>query len=164
MSQKNGTDLIIAFYTALNAAGATDWDIMGLSYYPHYGAGNTTDLTDLARVLAAFPGKPIGKSGLASLYIGQSLYKYLLMYWLVRACVRTCVLLINSLRKQCTRRLPPLDARFLKSLVYAHHTPSPLDMFSFGRNKSRLHGDDAYRVRVPLHPNWAGNMTFIAVC
>ena len=72
MSQSNGTALIVSYYQQLLAAGAADWDIMALSYYPHYGAGNTSDLVDLAAVQAAFPSKPIVLAETSLAYSGRT--------------------------------------------------------------------------------------------
>jgi arabinogalactan endo-1,4-beta-galactosidase len=47
------------WYSTLQASGAKDWDGIGLSFYPHWGAGNTTDIAKLADVASAFPGKRI---------------------------------------------------------------------------------------------------------
>jgi hypothetical protein len=39
MNQTNGIDLIIGFYTNLTAAGAADYDMIGLSWYVPLPAG-----------------------------------------------------------------------------------------------------------------------------
>jgi len=48
---------IVAWYERLAAAGAADWDAIGLSFYPQWGAGPTRNLAKLAALRAAFPGK-----------------------------------------------------------------------------------------------------------
>jgi arabinogalactan endo-1,4-beta-galactosidase len=63
---------IIQWYQNLAAAGAPDFDALGLSFYPQWGAGHTANLRRLAPVLAAFPGKALLLAETAYAYEGQA--------------------------------------------------------------------------------------------
>jgi len=56
---RDGAGYIATFYQTLAAHGAADWDEIGLSFYPQWGAGNTSNVRLLGAVAAAFPGKRI---------------------------------------------------------------------------------------------------------
>lgn len=56
---KDGAGYIATWYKTLVEHGASDWDEIGLSFYPNWGAGNTTNVRLLAAVAAAFPTKRI---------------------------------------------------------------------------------------------------------
>ncbi len=54
-----GAKVINMFYTNFTNYGASDFDAIGLSFYPHWGAGNTSNARNLAGVHAAFPTKQL---------------------------------------------------------------------------------------------------------
>lgn len=54
-----GPQPIVDFFTSLGRAGAGDYDAIGLSFYPAWGAGHSGNLAKLAAVVAAFPGKRV---------------------------------------------------------------------------------------------------------
>ena len=55
----DSAEYIIQWYSELVDAGAADWDAIALSFYPFWGAGNTSNVAKLAAVAAKFPGKGI---------------------------------------------------------------------------------------------------------
>ena len=60
LSSASGVDTINWWYSQLETAGGfTDYDAIGLSYYPQWGAGNTTNVQLLRQVIAAHPNKKI---------------------------------------------------------------------------------------------------------
>jgi arabinogalactan endo-1,4-beta-galactosidase len=59
LGSSTNADFIVQWYSSLVAAGAADWDGVGLSFYPHWGAGNTSNVAKLSAVASAFPGKRI---------------------------------------------------------------------------------------------------------
>lgn len=50
---------IIQFLANATEYGGGDYDMAGFSFYPHWGAGGTQNLTHLAAVHAAFPALPL---------------------------------------------------------------------------------------------------------
>jgi arabinogalactan endo-1,4-beta-galactosidase len=72
LSQPGGVDGIISYYTSIAANATDDFDGIGLSYYPHWGAGNTTDLAQLQQLLDAFPDKWVVLAETAYPYAGDA--------------------------------------------------------------------------------------------
>lgn len=56
---KDGAAYIVTWYSLLAAAGAADFDGIGLSFYPNWGSGPPANVQLLAAVADAFPGKGI---------------------------------------------------------------------------------------------------------
>jgi arabinogalactan endo-1,4-beta-galactosidase len=63
LNESWGAAYVVTWYTqlvaALGAGGAASFDAIGLSFYPHWGAGPTTNIARLGAVRAAFPDKQI---------------------------------------------------------------------------------------------------------
>ena len=50
---------IVAWYQNLVSAGARDWDMIGLSFYSFFGAGNTSVIPKFSALTTAFHGKRV---------------------------------------------------------------------------------------------------------
>jgi arabinogalactan endo-1,4-beta-galactosidase len=57
LASPGGVQAVINFYSGLSSNGADDYELIGLSFYPHWGAGNSTNIALLAQVAAALPTK-----------------------------------------------------------------------------------------------------------
>lgn len=55
----SSAEYIVKWYTNLTLFGAGNFDSIGLSYYPHWGAGSTENVRKLALLLSALPTKQV---------------------------------------------------------------------------------------------------------
>jgi arabinogalactan endo-1,4-beta-galactosidase len=67
LADPGGVQAVVDFFSGLLSAGA-QFDLIGLSFYPHWGAGNSTNIALLAQVAAALPDLAI--------VIAETAYQY----------------------------------------------------------------------------------------